>query len=88
MKKYVDKIPKAWYNVITTDPNTEKRRFKMNRYYDINENRKSNCTYIGTIDRFETENDGCVTVRDRDTMQQVRIPMAEVKSYISEKLKF
>ena len=37
---------------------------------------------------FDTENDGCVTVRDRDTMQQVRIPMAEVKSYISEKLKF
>ena len=37
---------------------------------------------------FDTENDGCVTVRDRDTMQQVRIPLAEVKSYIAEKLKF
>ena len=37
---------------------------------------------------FETENDGCVTVRDRDTMEQVRIPLAEVKSYINEKLKF
>ena len=37
---------------------------------------------------FDTENDGCVTVRDRDTMQQVRIPIAEVKSYINEKLKF
>ncbi len=37
---------------------------------------------------FETENDGCVTVRDRDTMQQVRIPMSEVKSYIAERLKF
>ena len=37
---------------------------------------------------FDTENDGCVTVRDRDTMEQVRIPLAEVKSYISEKLKF
>jgi glycyl-tRNA synthetase len=37
---------------------------------------------------FETENDGCVTVRDRDTMEQVRIPMAEVKAYITERLKF
>ena len=37
---------------------------------------------------FETENDGCVTVRDRDTMEQVRIPLGEVKSYIQERLKF
>ncbi|MBR2467007.1 MAG: glycine--tRNA ligase [Clostridia bacterium] len=37
---------------------------------------------------FDTENDGCVTVRDRDTMEQVRIPMSEVKSYIAERLKF
>ena len=37
---------------------------------------------------FETENDGCVTVRDRDTMEQVRIPLAEVKSYINERLNF
>ena len=37
---------------------------------------------------FDTENDGCVTVRDRDTMEQVRIPLAEVKSYITERLKF
>ena len=37
---------------------------------------------------FDTENDGCVTVRDRDTMQQVRIPMSEVKDYIAEKLRF
>ena len=37
---------------------------------------------------FESENDGCVTVRDRDTMQQVRIPVSELKFYISEKIKF
>ncbi len=37
---------------------------------------------------FDTENDGCVTVRDRDTMLQVRIPVGEVKSYIAERLKF
>ena len=37
---------------------------------------------------FDTENDGCVTVRDRDTMEQVRIPLAEVKAYIADKIKF
>ena len=37
---------------------------------------------------FDTENDGCVTVRDRDTMEQIRIPMSEVKDYILGKLRF
>jgi len=37
---------------------------------------------------FESENDGCVTVRDRDSMEQVRLPIAELKSYIEEKLAF
>ncbi len=37
---------------------------------------------------FDTENDGCVTVRDRDTMEQVRLPLSEVKAYIEGKLKF
>ena len=37
---------------------------------------------------FDTENDGCVTVRDRDTMEQVRIPISEVKAYINERLAF
>ena len=37
---------------------------------------------------FDSENDGCVTVRDRDTMEQVRIPMADVASYIKERLAF
>ena len=40
-----------------------------------------------TVD-FETENDGCVTVRDRDTMEQVRIPVSEVRAYIEAKLEF
>ncbi len=37
---------------------------------------------------FDTETDGCVTVRDRDSMDQVRIPLSEVKAYINEKIKF
>ncbi len=34
------------------------------------------------------EADNCVTVRDRDTMEQVRIPIAELRSYIEKKLEF
>ncbi len=37
---------------------------------------------------FDSENDGCVTVRDRDTMDQVRLPIAELKAYIESKLVF
>ncbi len=37
---------------------------------------------------FDSETDGCVTVRDRDTMQQVRVPITELKEYISQKIAF
>ena len=37
---------------------------------------------------FDTETDGCVTVRERDSMQQVRIPLTEVKTYIEERIFF
>lgn len=43
--------------------------------------------YCVTVD-FETLDDNCVTVRDRDTMQQVRMPIAELKDYIIEKIQF
>ena len=34
------------------------------------------------------EGDGCVTIRDRDTMEQVRLPISEVKDYIEKKIQF
>jgi len=37
---------------------------------------------------FDTENDGCVTIRDRDTMEQVRLPISEVRQYIEDRLQF
>ncbi len=37
---------------------------------------------------FESVEDNCVTVRDRDTMEQVRIPIADLVSYIEEKIAF
>ncbi len=36
---------------------------------------------------FDSETDGCVTVRDRDTMQQERVPIAELSAYIQAKIK-
>jgi glycyl-tRNA synthetase len=38
-----------------------------------------------TID-FDTANDDSVTVRDRDTMEQVRIKIADLEKYIEEKV--
>ncbi|MBR4149824.1 MAG: glycine--tRNA ligase, partial [Firmicutes bacterium] len=43
--------------------------------------------YCITVD-FDTLEDGCVTVRDRDTMEQTRMPVAELKGFIEEKLQF
>lgn len=43
--------------------------------------------YCITYD-FESEEDGCVTVRDRDTMEQVRLPISELASFIESKLDF
>ena len=37
---------------------------------------------------FESETDGCVTVRDRDTMEQIRLPISELKDYIAKSLDF
>ena len=37
---------------------------------------------------FDSVEDGCVTVRDRDTMEQVRIPIAGLREYLEEKIAF
>ena len=36
----------------------------------------------------ETINNNTVTIRDRDTMEQITLPLYEVETYISEKIKF
>ena len=40
-----------------------------------------------TVD-FDTMEDDTVTLRDRDTMQQIRLPISELVSYIQERIKF
>ncbi len=37
---------------------------------------------------FDSVEDGCVTVRQRDTMEQVRMPISELKAYLKEKTEF
>ena len=43
--------------------------------------------YSVTID-FDTLENDTVTIRDRDTMEQIRIPMSEVESYIEQRIQF
>ena len=41
-----------------------------------------------TVGDEKTPADGCVTIRERDSMEQVRIPLDQVKDYIAERVKF
>ncbi len=41
-----------------------------------------------TVGDAEKAGDNCVTVRDRDTMEQVRMPISELKNYLREKLAY
>ena len=43
--------------------------------------------YCVTYD-FDSKEDGCVTVRDRDTMEQERVKISELKDYILKKIEF
>ena len=43
--------------------------------------------YCITYD-FDSETDGCVTVRDRDTMEQERIKISELKDFLASKIEF
>lgn len=43
--------------------------------------------YCITID-FDTLDDGTVTVRERDSMEQIRLPMSEIANYLAEKTAF
>ena len=43
--------------------------------------------YCITVD-FETENDNSVTIRDRDTMEQIRVKIDDLETWINEKIEF
>jgi len=43
--------------------------------------------YCVTFD-FDSVNDNQVTIRERDSMQQIRIPISELRSYFADKFEF
>ena len=43
--------------------------------------------FVVTVDD-QTVNEGTVTIRDRDTMEQITLPLDQVVSYIEERLEF
>ena len=43
---------------------------------------------FNTVGTETDEADGCVTIRERDSMEQVRLPISEVKDYIAQRIKF
>ena len=48
---------------------------------------KSVTPYCVTFD-FDSLEDNQVTVRDRDSMEQVRMPISELEAFLTEKTKF
>ena len=46
------------------------------------------CVDFQTVGDDETPADDCVTIRERDSMEQIRIPISEVREYIEDKLQF
>ena len=54
---------------------------RYRRYYEIG------VPYCVTID-FDTLEDNTVTIRDRDTMEQIRLPIDQVEKYIEERIQF
>ena len=43
---------------------------------------------FNTVGTETDEADHCVTIRERDSMQQVRIPISEVRAYIEDRINF
>ena len=41
-----------------------------------------------TVGSDTEEADHCVTIRERDSMEQVRIPINEVEAYIAQRIAF
>ncbi len=73
----------------------KKLRRKFNTYYDqagaigrrYRRQDEIGTPYCVCVD-FETKENGTVTVRDRDTMEQARVPMDELADYIGKRVSF
>ncbi|MBN2300521.1 MAG: glycine--tRNA ligase [Acholeplasmataceae bacterium] len=72
---------------------------ELNQYFDVVYDETQNIgkryrrqdaigTYLCITIDHDTENDQTVTVRNRDTMAQVRVPIKELRNYIEKETKF
>ncbi len=84
-KKLSEKADEIYSNLIKSFPVDYDESGSIGKRYRRQD--EIGTPYCVTID-FDTLEDNAVTVRDRDTMQQVRIPISELESYIAEKIKF
>lgn len=75
-RELADKLRRHW-NVDFDDAGAVGRRYR--RQDEIG------TPFCVTVD-FDSLEDHAVTIRDRDTMEQVRIPLADVESYLAGKL--
>ena len=73
------------YNLLKSDFNIvwDERGNIGKRYYSQDE---IGTPYCITVD-FDTLNDDTVTIRDRDTMKQERLPIQELNSFLKERIK-
>ena len=75
----VEQLLAKYFNVIYDDTGSIGKRYRRQDAVGT--------PFCITID-FETENDGAVTIRDRDSMEQIRLPIGELKAYLEEKVFF
>ena len=75
----VEQLLAKYFNVIYDDTGSIGKRYRRQDAVGT--------PYCITID-FDTENDGAVTIRDRDSMEQIRLPINELKAYLEEKVFF
>ncbi|MCQ2505927.1 MAG: glycine--tRNA ligase [Lachnospiraceae bacterium] len=77
-EKIFDELSKSYYCEFDDRGNIGKRYRRQDEI---------GTPYCITYD-FESETDGAVTIRDRDTMQQVRVKIEDLKEYFSDKFTF
>ena len=75
----VEQLLAKYFNVIYDDTGSIGKRYRRQDAVGT--------PYCITID-FDTEKDGAVTIRERDSMQQIRLPIGELKAYLEEKVFF
>ena len=83
-QKIVDEL-KYDYNVVYDEKDSVGKRYRRQ-----DEVGTPFCITVDfeTVGDDKTPADNCVTVRERDSMKQVRIPVSELKGWLAERLAY